>query len=83
LPTAVIDEKVNFNRDDFFDLCKKHNIDSRPFFYPLSSLPMFESQPENKIAYSLYKRGINLPSFHEISWEDIQKVVNTLKYFCK
>ncbi|HVM87572.1 MAG TPA: DegT/DnrJ/EryC1/StrS family aminotransferase [Puia sp.] len=81
LPTVVFDESVDFNRDDFFALCKQNNIDSRPFFYPLSSLPMFEKRIENNIANRIYSRGINLPSFHDLTKQDAERVVNCLKHF--
>ena len=79
LPTAVMDEHINFDRDTFFTLCKENNIDSRPFFYPLSSLPMFESKLENLVAYNTYKRGVNLPSYHDITFEEINVVVKNIK----
>ena len=79
LPTAVMDEHINFDRDTFFTLCKENNIDSRPFFYPLSSLPMFESKPENTVAYHTYKRGVNLPSYHDITEYEMNMVVDVIK----
>jgi perosamine synthetase len=81
LPTVVFDEKLKFNREDFFSLCRKNNIDSRPFFFPLSSLPMFNSCPQNIISYSIYERGINLPSYHDMDLETVKKVVGCIKEF--
>lgn len=81
LPTVIFDKSLNFNRDDFFTLCKNHQIDSRPFFFPLSSLPMFESNHLNKVSYGLYSRGINLPSFHDITDEEIKKVCDVIKSY--
>jgi len=82
LPTLIFDKGLNFNRDVFFAFMKENKIDSRPFFYPLSSLPMFQSNTENKVAYSLSPRGINLPSFHDITNEEITKVCTLIKEFC-
>lgn len=79
LPTVVIDKSLNFDRDAFFNLCKEKGIDSRPFFFPISSLPMFEDKKENTIAYDIYNRAINLPSFHDITKEEVLYVSNTLK----
>jgi perosamine synthetase len=83
LPTAIFDEEVMFDRDRLFAYMKEHNIDSRPFFYPLSSLPMFESCPGNKVAYGIYARGINLPSYHDLEFEDAKTVVETLRAFLR
>jgi perosamine synthetase len=81
LPTIVFDKSLNFNRTAFFEICKENNIDSRPFFFPLSSLPMFETKKENIVSYDIYERGINLPSFHNLTYEEAKKIVKTLKLF--
>lgn len=81
LPTVIFDESLNFNREEFFKLCKEKNIDSRPFFFPLSSLPMFEEKKENVVAYDIYSRGINLPSYHDIDEDSMEFVVSVLKQF--
>ena len=60
---------------------KENKIDSRPFFYPISSLPMFEKKPENNISYDIYERGINLPSHHDLKKEDVSYVCNCIKSF--
>lgn len=81
LPTIVFDQSSGFQREKFFKLCKLENIDTRPFFYPLSSLPMFEKVGDNKVSYSIYERGINLPSYHDMKEEDIDRVVNCILKF--
>ncbi|MDP1725468.1 MAG: DegT/DnrJ/EryC1/StrS family aminotransferase [Bacteroidota bacterium] len=79
MPTIIFDEPVNFNRENLFAQMKEHNIDSRPFFYPLSFLPMFETKKENTVSYGIYDRGINLPSYYDITQKEIEKVVNVIK----
>jgi perosamine synthetase len=54
------------------------NIDARVFFYPLSSLSMFEDRPQNVNAWSIPGRAINLPSYHDMSEADIDRVAATL-----
>ena len=73
LPTLIVDESIQFDRENFFKFMSEHNIDSRPFFYPLSSLPMFKNE-NNKIAYNIYKKGINLPSYHDLTLEEVKLV---------
>lgn len=74
LPTAVFDRDIHFDREGFFALCKENGIDSRPFFFPLTSLPMFEEKKENTVAYDIYTRGVNLPSYHDITKIDVQRI---------
>lgn len=81
MPTAIIHRKIEFDREELFLHLKLHNIDSRPFFYPLSSLPMFQKAPDNTIAYDLYERGINLPSHHELKKDDVEYVCSVITNF--
>lgn len=81
LPTFVFDKSLNFDREGFFKFMSGRNINSRPFFYPLTSLPMFDKKPENVVSYDIYYRAINLPSYHDLTNEEIKYVVDSLKEF--
>ena len=83
MPTAVFDKSIPFDREKLFAFMKENNIDSRPFFYPLTSLPMFKPVPENKVSYDIYERGINMPSHHDLKEEDVQYVCLIIKTFLK
>ena len=83
LPTVIFDKSLKFNRNAFFGFMKSNNIDSRPFFYPLSALPMFEKKKENTISYDIYERGINLPSYHDMTKENVQKVSKVIFEYLK
>ena len=78
MPTLLFNRKLNVDRDRLMAYLKENNIDSRPFFYPLSSLPMFDSVPGNTVAYDLFSRGINLPSHHDLTYEDVACVVEKI-----
>ena len=79
MPTLVANRNLPFNREALLDDMRAHNIDARVFFWPLSMQPMFESRPENEVSYSLYKRAINLPSYHDIREDDIDRVCEIVK----
>jgi perosamine synthetase len=79
LPTVIFNK--DFNRNEFFKLSRDNGIDIRPFFYPLSSLPMFNLKKENLVAYDIYCRGVNLPSFDDITFDEVKKVCNLVKLF--
>jgi perosamine synthetase len=81
MPTAIFDKSVKFDREKLFAAMKNNNIDSRPFFYPLTDLPVFESKPENNIAYDIYPRGVNLPSYHDLRREDVEYVCSTIRKY--
>jgi len=57
----------------------EENIDARVFFYPLSSLPMYDNNTKNHYAIDIASRAINLPSYHEISGAEQNRVINVIK----
>lgn len=78
MPNFVVDEGVSFDRDKLLAAFKEKNIDGRVFFWPLSSLPMFNPQPENRVSYGIYPRACNLPSYHDLDEEQIQRVCDVV-----
>ena len=79
MPTIVVNRDISFDRDALLDDMQAHNIDARVFFWPLSMLPMFEDKPENEVSYSLYKRAINLPSYHDLREDEIDRVCEIIR----
>jgi perosamine synthetase len=78
MPTIVVDEAVEFDREALLRTFKDNDIDGRVFFWPLSMLPMFAEKSSNAISYSLYSRGVNLPSFHEIEYSQLATVADMI-----
>ena len=79
MPTIIVDEGIKFNRDDVLEKFSQENIDARVYFWPLSSLPMFKKIKENYNSYSLNMRGINLPSYHDLTQAQQERVIKILK----
>ena len=64
------------------------NIDTRPFFHPLSSLPAYKhlsqaavARERNTNAYRIAACGINLPSGFNMTPECVRYVCERLKEF--
>ena len=79
MPTIVFDENSSISSELITKVFTANNIDARSFFWPLSSLPMFKDQLKNMNSYSICNRAINLPSFHDIKEEEINRVINCIK----
>ena len=74
MPTVVFHEDSYITREKLQSTFEIANIDARVFFWPLSSLRMFDTKHKNKLSYSICSRAINLPSFHDISEDNIKSV---------
>ena len=79
MPTIVFAPSTNIDRRLIESEFKKYQIDARPFFWPLSSLPMFIPQKRNVVSWDLPGRAINLPSYHDITPEQINLVCDVVQ----
>lgn len=83
MPTVVFSKKTKVDRNKLLKTFRKNNIDARIFFWPLSSLNMFKSIKTNINAWDISARSINLPSYHNITLNEINKVVKVIKSLIK
>lgn len=79
MPTVVFAPETGITREHLQAAFAAENADARVFFWPLSSLPMFEPVHANLMAWDINKRAMNLPSYHDIDSVDIQRVVGVIK----
>ena len=79
MPTVVFKEEAKITRKELQQVFSDENIDARAFFWPLSALPMFKPAPENINAYSIPGRAVNLPSYHDMTENDFDRITNCLK----
>lgn len=74
MPTIVVDDGIAFDREKLLATFKAENIDGRVFFWPLSSLPAFGAHPAHTVSHSLSTRALNLPSYHDLNNDGIDRV---------
>jgi perosamine synthetase len=78
MPTAVFAPSTGVTRERIQTALLEDHIDARVFFYPLSSLPMFQPRPENRIAWDIPTRAINLPSYHDMTQAEQDRVIDVV-----
>jgi perosamine synthetase len=84
--TAIVDPKLGWTKEKLVPALRDRNIDCRPFFYPLSMLPAYESVPSaaaararNAASYAVTPYGVNLPSALSLTREQVELVASTLR----
>lgn len=68
-------------RDELLLRLKEKGVDSRPYFYPISQMPMYKTNsPSNDLSVSekISARGFNLPSYFSLADEDIDYICQSL-----
>lgn len=79
MPTVVFAPSTGVDQQLALEAFGAANIDARVFFHPLSSLDFFERRPENKTAYDIAARAINLPSYHDLTDAEIDRVATVVR----
>jgi len=84
--TVVIDKQCNIGKEMILDRLSKLNIQARPFFYPLSSLPVINRKVDTPISFDISSRALNLPCGLKTTREQVDyvcksllKIINCLK----
>ena len=83
MPTVVFDGETDVTREKLQVSFAAANIDTRVFFHPLSSLPMFEDQRQNRFAWDIPGRAMNLPSYHDMTTAQQDLVIEILEFVLK
>lgn len=85
MSTVVFDSSLNVEKMEVQSEMRKRGIDTRPFFWPLSSLPAYsetkegkEAAKRNSTSYELTKSGLNLPSGAKLTEADVDRVCREL-----
>jgi perosamine synthetase len=79
MPTLVFDRATGVTREKSIAAFAAANIDARVFFYPLSGLPMFDEVTSNRHARDIPERAINLPSYHDMTAADQDRVIAVIR----
>lgn len=84
--TAVVAPRFGLDKFALMEAFKAENIDTRPFFSPLSSLPAFAAYPQSSAhmpakpaGEQVAQYGINLPSGYHMTPELVHRVSDALR----
>lgn len=83
--TVILDEAFGIGKEQVQVELSARNIDCRPFFYPLSSLPAYADYPSaqrarelNRVSYKISPFAINLPSGLNMTEDEVHYVCASL-----
>jgi perosamine synthetase len=84
--TVVLDPSLGMEKSYLQRELTARNIDSRPFFNPLSSIPAYretdqarEARERNRVSYRICPYGINLPSALNLTKQQVSYVCDVLR----
>jgi perosamine synthetase len=80
MPTLVFSEKSAIRREQVQAAFAKEGVDARVFFWPLSGLAGFAGTHPTPNAWCIPGRAINLPSYHEMTNDDLLRVCGVIHH---
>jgi len=85
---VVLDDTIKFSASEAIKLLTKHNVGSRPFFFPIHQQPVLKKRglflgEKYPVAERLYQRGFYVPSGLALNEKQLEEVVSTLKSIIK
>jgi perosamine synthetase len=81
MSSVLLTEAVTRSRDEVAAALAAEGVDTRPFFYPVHTLPPYEDLARGQsftVADAIAPRGLNLPSSALLSHEDVEYVCDAL-----
>jgi perosamine synthetase len=78
LYSILIERALGISRDNLMGKLRENEIESRPFFYPVHTLPPYKSNDRFPIAEQLTKKGISLPSSLNLDEKKIKHIVKSI-----
>jgi perosamine synthetase len=81
--SVIVEDEFGMERDDLRAGLRQAGIDTRPFFYPIHTLPMYNAGQSLPVAENLGRRGLNLPSGATLTLDQIDFICDTLATLVK
>ena len=79
MPTVVFPQDSHLTREKCQTAFSEENIDARAFFWPLSVTGLFGQQERNRLSDDISGRAINLPSYHDMTADDQDRVISVVE----
>lgn len=88
ITALVFGKSYNLTKQIAIQKLSKLNLPSRPFFYPLSSLPAYpgleeKNRKNNPVAYDISSRGINLSCAMNLTIDQVDAICDGIKKILK
>jgi len=84
--TVVLDAAIGVKKDALMQRMSEADIDCRPFFHPLSSLPAYagsqssaRARERNTVSYRISPYAVNLPSGLSMTPEKVKRVCSSFR----
>lgn len=80
--SIMLKENVIISRDDLMQKLREDGIETRPLFYPMHQMPVYENAAANcPVSEKIAAMGMNLPTHAQVTRGDVKFICDRLKYY--
>lgn len=76
--SILVGQEFGMKRDDLMAALKEKKIDSRPFFFPMHQLPIYQQDKPYPVSDELSAIGMNLPSSPKLTKEQVERICEVI-----
>ncbi|MBN1995115.1 MAG: DegT/DnrJ/EryC1/StrS family aminotransferase [Anaerolineae bacterium] len=80
--SVIVEDEFGLSRDEVQLKLREAGIETRPFFCPVHTLPMYNTGQSLPVAEELGRKGLNLPSSATLTPAQIDYICDTLMSLC-
>ncbi|MFB0546590.1 MAG: DegT/DnrJ/EryC1/StrS family aminotransferase, partial [Anaerolineae bacterium] len=77
--SVLVEDQYGISRDELMVRLRERGIDSRPFFYPIHTMPPYRTGQRLPVAEELARKGINLPSASTLTADQVEMICQVLR----
>ena len=77
--SILLNDGFGLSRDELIGKLKEKGIETRPFFYPVHFMPMYQTTEKFPVAEELSRRGISLPSSVNLTAEQVKYITEIIR----
>lgn len=79
--SVLVEDGCRRSRDEMIEALAAHGIETRPFFYPMHTMPVYARRNTGNlyVSESVASKGMNLPTYYDLSREDVEFIARVLK----
>ena len=77
--SVLVTDAFPLTRDELMAALRARDIDSRPFFHPLDTLPPYRAATPCPVALDVARRGLNLPSSAKLTDAQVAYICGVLR----
>ncbi|MCD6092552.1 MAG: DegT/DnrJ/EryC1/StrS family aminotransferase [Candidatus Aenigmarchaeota archaeon] len=77
--SILVEDKFGMRRDELMKKLEENGIETRPFFYPMHTMPPYKTNEKFRVSEELARKGINLPSAIFLDEEKVEMITKSIR----